>query len=81
MHRKLHFFTICLKNNNLSRFNSLPGFAKDDFEVDCSCFVEDNEVLLCEFENRFKGFDRLKPNFHLYNNSMSANVKKQLREF
>ena len=52
----------------------------DDYEVECSRFVEDIQALSCEFENRFKDFDRLKPNLHLYNNPMDVNVETQLPE-
>ena len=47
----------------------------------CSRFVEDIEALSHEFENRFKDFDRLKPNLYLYNNPMDVDVETQLQEF
>ena len=34
-----------------------------------------------EFENRFKDFDRLKPNLYLYNNPIDVDVDTQLSEF
>ena len=78
--RKLRLFAICLKNNELSHFDSLHALVVDDYEVECSRFVEDIQSLSCEFENRFKDFDRLKPNLHFYNNPMDVNVETQLPE-
>ena len=43
--------------------------------------MEDIEALSHEFENRFKDFDRLKPNLYLYNNPMDVNVEALLPEF
>ena len=78
---KLHLFATCLKNNDLSHFDSLHELLADDVEVECSRFVEDIEALSHEFENRFQDFDRLKPNLYLYNNPMDVNVETQLPEF
>ena len=79
--KKLRLFASCLKNNDLSHFDSLHALLVDDYEVECSRFVEDIEALSCEFENRFRDFDRLKPNLHLYNNPMEVNVETQQPEF
>ena len=78
---KLRLFATCLKNNDISHFDSLHELLADDVEVEYSRFVEDIEVLSHEFENRFKDFDRLKPNLHLYNNPMDVDVETQLSEF
>ena len=43
--------------------------------------MEDIEALSHEFENRFKDFDRLKPNLYLYNNLMEVDVETQQPEF
>ena len=78
---KLRLFATCLKNNDLSHFDSLREFLADDVEVECSRFVEGIKAISHEFGNRFKDFDRLKPNLYLYNNPMDVNVKTQLPEF
>ena len=78
---KLHLFATCLKNNHLSHFDSLHELLANDVEVECSRFVEDIEALSHEFENRFKDFDKLKPNLYLYNNPMDVNVETQQLEF
>ena len=70
-----------MKHNDFSHFDSLHELLADDVEVKCSRFVADIEALSHEFENRFKVFDRLKPNLYLYNNPMDVNVKTQLPEF
>ena len=57
---KLHLFATCLKNDDLSHFDSLHELLADDVEVECSRFVEDIKALSHEFENRFKDFDGLK---------------------
>ena len=49
--------------------------------MECSRFVEDIEALSHESENRFKDFDRLKPNLFLYNNPMDVDVETQQLEF
>ena len=69
------------ENNDLSHYDSLHELLADDVEVKCSRFVEDIEALSHEFENRFKDFDRLKPNLYLYNNPMDVDVETQLPEF
>ena len=69
-----------MKNNDLSHFDSLHALVVDDYEVECSRFVNDIKALSCEFENRFKDFDRLKPHLHLYNSPMDVNVETQLPE-
>ena len=78
---KLRLFATCLKHNDFSHFDSLHELLADDVEVECSRFVEDIEASSYEFENRFKDFDRLKPNLYLCNNSMDFNVETQLPEF
>ena len=78
---KLRLLATCLKHNDLSHFDSLHELLANDVEVECSRFVEDIEVLSLEFENRFKDFDRLKPNLYLYNNPMNVDVETQLSEF
>ena len=78
---KLCLFATCLKNNDRSHFNSLHQLLVDDVEVECSHFVEDIEAMTHEFENRFKDFNRLKPNLYLYSNPMDVNVETQLSEF
>ena len=70
-----------MKNNDLSHFDSLHELLADDVEVECSCFAEEIEASSHEFENRFKDFDRLKPNLSWYNNPMDVNVGTQLPEF
>ena len=78
---KLRLLATRLKNNGLSHFDSLHELLADDVKVECSRFVEDIEALSHEFENRFKDFDRLKPNLYLYNNPMDVDVETQLSEF
>ena len=78
---KLRLFATRLKSNDLSHFDSLHELLADDVEVECSRFVEDIEALSHEFENRFKDFDRLKPNLYLYNNPMDVDVETQLSGF
>ena len=78
---KLRLFATCLKNNDLSHIDSLRELLADDVKVECSRFVEDIEALSHKFENRFKDFDRLKPNLDLYNNPMDVDVKTELPEF
>ena len=78
---KLRLFATRLKNNDLLHFDSLHELLADDVEVKCSRFVEHIEVLSHEFENRFKDFDRLKPNIYLYNNPMDVDVETQLSAF
>ena len=78
---KLCLFATRLKNNDLSHFDSLHELLADDVEVKCSRFVEDIEVLSHGFENRFKDFDRLKPNLYLYNNPIDVDVETQLSAF
>ena len=70
-----------MKNNDLSHFDFLHELLADDVEVECSRFVEDIEVLSHEFENRFKDFEKLKPNLYLHNNPMNVDVETQLSEF
>ena len=70
-----------MKNNNLLHFDSLHELLADDVEVECSRFVKNYEALSHEFENRFRDFDRLKPNLYLYNNPMDVDVEIQLSEF
>ena len=43
--------------------------------------MENIEALSHEFENRFKDFDRLKPNLSLCNNPMNVDEETQLSEF
>ena len=64
-----------------SRFDSLHELLADDVKVECSRFVEHIKALSHEFENRFKDFDRLKPNLYLCSNPMDVNVETQLPEF
>ena len=78
---KLRLFATCLKNNDLSHFDSLHELLADDVEVECSRLVEDIEALSHDFENRFKDFDRLKPNLDLYNNPMDVDLETKLSEF
>ena len=78
---KLRLFATCLKNNDLSHFDSLHELLADDVEVECSCFMEGIEASSHKFENRFKDFDGIKPNISLYNNFMDVNVETQLPEF
>ena len=78
---KLRLFATCLENNDLLHFDFLHELLADDVEVEWSRFVEDIEALSDEFENKFKDFDRLKPNLYLYNNPMNVNVETQLPEF
>ena len=78
---KLRLFATCLKNNDLSHFDSSHEFPAGDVEVECSRFVEDIEDLSHEFENRFKDFNRFKPNLYLYNNAVDVNVETQQPEF
>ena len=49
---KLRLFATCMKNNDLSYFDSLHEFLADNVEVECSRFMEDIEALSHEFENR-----------------------------
>ena len=72
---KLRLFATCFKNSDLSHYDSLHELLEDDVELECSRFVEDIEVLYHEFGNRFKDFDRLKPNLYLYYNSMDVDVE------
>ena len=58
---KLRLFATCVKNNDLSHFNSLHELLADDVEMECSRFMKDIEALSHEFENRLKDFDKLKP--------------------
>ena len=77
---KLRLLATCLKNNDLSNYDFLHELLADDVEVECSRFAEDIEALSHELENRFKDFDRLKPNLYLYNNPMDVNTETQLPE-
>ena len=78
---KQRLFAISLKNNDLSRFDSLHELLADDVEVDWSRIVKDIEALSHELENRFEDFDRSKRNLYLYSNPMDVNVETQLPEF
>ena len=60
-------FWFMLKNNDLSHFDSLHTLVVDNYQVECSRFLEDIEALSCQFESRFRDFDRLKPFHQLYN--------------
>ena len=78
---KLRLFATRLQNNDLLCFDYLHELLADDVEEECSRFVEDIEALSHDFENRFKDFDRLKPNLYLYNNPINADVETQISEF
>ena len=54
---KLLLFATCLKNNDVSQFDSLQEFLADSVKVEYSRFVKDIETLSHEFGNRFKDFD------------------------